>query len=65
MAEVLVSLVSVPAPDMGEIVQVTPLPDVSLFTWAVICAVPPAPTVPAVVEMDTEMGGGGGGGGGV
>lgn len=58
-------MANVPAPDAGEMLQVTPLPDVSLFSMAVSPTVPPAPTMKVVAEMDTEIGGGGGGGGGL
>jgi hypothetical protein len=48
-----------PVPEVGDMVQVTPLLEESLFTWAVMVTWLPASTAAAAAVTETEMGGGG------
>jgi hypothetical protein len=60
VTEVLVGVLSVPAPVAGEIVQeagLTPLFAGSFVTVAVICEELPAPTAPTDATTETMMGG--------
>ena len=60
VTEVLVGLLSIPAPVAGEIVQeagLTPLFAGSFVTVAVICEEVPAPTAPMDATTETMMGG--------
>lgn len=50
----LVALLKVPAPDAGEIVQVTPWLEGSSLTTALIATVPPVATLEAFAEVETE-----------
>jgi hypothetical protein len=59
VAELGVTSLRVPAPDVGEIVQVTPWPDGSLFALALngTVPVPPACTVTLVGSIETVIAG--------
>jgi hypothetical protein len=54
---VLVTLLSVPTPEAGEIVQLTPVCPGSYCTVAVSTCVPPAGTIAVPGDMDTMLAG--------
>jgi hypothetical protein len=57
VTELLVALLSVPAPEAGEIDQVTPVCAGSYCTVAVSTCVPPATTVAVLGDIDTTLAG--------
>ena len=59
MTDVLVTLLSVPAPEAGESVHVTPLFEESFCTVALRTCVAPATTVAELGATETDTGGGG------
>jgi len=61
VTDVLVTLLSVPAPEEGESVHVTPLFEESFCTVALNTCVAPATTVAELGAIETDTGGGGAG----